>query len=235
MKWLLIPRSACHANSSRSASSRGGRSGRSARDRRGRPRRGGTSVSRASARRRRPRSRCPRACRSAGGRRAAPWRDGAHVRLGDRVVAAEDDREHARVDDLADRALDRIVRARRVGRDDGRVAVVDDPQLAERVDLRLEVRAGRAARSADRARREAGARTVGDEVVRRRADDRDVEARQLGGSRGVRGRPEREQPRVVRLVAERLPPLERVDRAQKSFCSFIAAPMSPLILSLPLM
>ena len=30
-------------------------------------------------------------------------------------------------------------------------------------------------------------------------------------------------------------PLEWVDRAQKSFWSFIAAPMSPLILSLPLM
>ncbi len=151
------------------------------------------------------------------------------------MVAAENNGEHARVDDLADRLLDRRVRAVRVGGDDRRVAVVDDPELAEGVDLRLEVRAGRTARRADRARCEAGARTVGDEVVGRRPDDRDVEARQLVGVLCVRGCSEREQPRVVRLVAERLPPLERVDRAQKSFWSFIAAPMSPLILSLPLM
>jgi hypothetical protein len=133
------------------------------------------------------------------------------------VIAAENDWEHARVDDLADRPLDGIVRARGIGGDDRRVAEVDDPKLAEGVDLRFEVRAGRAARRADRARCEAGARTVGDQVVGRRPDDRDVEARQLACVLCVRGRSEREQPRVVRLVAERLPPLEGVDRAQKSF------------------
>jgi hypothetical protein len=34
---------------------------------------------------------------------------GAHVRLRDRVVAAEDDRDRARLDDLPDHALDRCV------------------------------------------------------------------------------------------------------------------------------
>src|SRR3954463_10430491 len=41
---------------------------------------------------------------------------------------------------LTDRRLDRGVRAHRVGRDDGRVAEVDHPQLGEGVDLDLEVR-----------------------------------------------------------------------------------------------
>ena len=104
------------------------------------------------------------------------FRAGADVGLGDRVVAAEHDRDQAGVEHLADGRLDCGVRARRVGRQDGRVAVVDDPQLRERVDLRLEVRARRAARGADRARAEARPGPVGDEVVGRRADDRDVEA-----------------------------------------------------------
>ena len=165
----------------------------------------------------------------------APCGDRAHVRLGDRVVAAEDDRDRARVDDLPDHALDRRMRGGCVGRDDGRVAVIDDPQDVERVDLRLEMRPRRAARRTDRARREAGAGSVRDEVVGRRPDDRHVDAREVTRVLRVRRRPERQQPGVVRLVAERLPPLEWVDWAQKSFCSFIAAPMSPLILSLPLM
>ena len=67
----------------------------------------------------------------------------------------------------------------RVRRQHRRVAVVDHPQHGHRVDLRLEVRAGRAARRADRARAEAGTRPVGDEVVGRRADDRDVDAVEL--------------------------------------------------------
>jgi hypothetical protein len=150
------------------------------------------------------------------------------------VIAAEDDGQHPRVDDLADELLDRLVRPRRIGRNNRRIAVVDDPQLAERVDLRLEMRPRRAARRADRTRREARARPVRDELVGRGAEDRDVERSELGCVLRVRRAPERQEPGVVRLVAERLPPLERIDRAQKSFWSFIAAPMSPLILSLPL-
>jgi len=151
------------------------------------------------------------------------------------VVSTEHDREHAGVDDLGDDTLDRAVRGLGIRGDDGCIAVVDDPERPERVDLRLEMRAGRAARGADRPRREPRARPVGGEVVGGRADDRDVERRELGPVLRVGRAAEREQARVVRLVAERLPPLERVDRAQKSFWSFIAAPMSPLILSLPLM
>src|SRR5215212_6663480 len=52
---------------------------------------------------------------------------------------------------------------------------------------------GRRARPADRPRREARARAVGDEVVHRRADDRDVEPLELGGILGVGRAGEREQ------------------------------------------
>ena len=64
------------------------------------------------------------------------------------------------------------------------------------------MRARRAARGADRARAEAGAGPVGDEVVGRRADDRDVDAGELGRVLRVRQRREGQQPRVVGLVAE---------------------------------
>ena len=59
------------------------------------------------------------------------------------------------------------MRPHRVGRNHGGVAEVDDAELGERVDARLEVRPGRAARGADRARPEARPRPVGDEVVGR--------------------------------------------------------------------
>ena len=75
----------------------------------------------------------------------------------------------------------------------------------------LEVRAGRAARGADRARREARAGAVGDEVVHRRADDRDVEALELGRILGVGHAGERQQARVVGLLAVLRPALLRID------------------------
>ena len=99
----------------------------------------------------------------------------AHVRFRDRVVAAEDDRDQARVDDLADEGLDCVVRSRSVGGEDGRIAEVDDAECGERIHLRLEMRSRGTTRGADRARAEACAGPVGDEIVHRRADDRDVE------------------------------------------------------------
>ncbi len=90
-----------------------------------------------------------------------------------------DHRQSTCVDDLADDSLDRGLRRARIGRYDRRVAVVDDAQRGERVDACFEVRAGRARGAPDRARREARAGPVGDEVVGRRADDRDVDAREL--------------------------------------------------------
>jgi hypothetical protein len=143
--------------------------------------------------------------------------DCANVRLGDRVVSAEHDGQNSGVDDLADEPLDRLVRSLRIGGNDRSVAVVDDAQLPERVDLRLEMRTRRAARRADRAGREARPRPVRDEIVGRSANDRDVERRELRCVLRIRSASERQEPGVVRLVAERLPPLEGVDRAQKSF------------------
>ena len=119
--------------------------------------------------------------------------------------------QHAGGEHLPDGRLDRGVRDVRVGGDHRRVAEVDDAQLRERVDLRLEVRAGRAAGAADRARRQARARAVGDEVVHRRADDRDVEARELRRVLRVDGAAERQQPEVVGLLAVLRPALLRVD------------------------
>ena len=127
------------------------------------------------------------------------------------MVAAEHDRDGSGADDLGDRLLDRLPGPGRVGRDHGRVAEVHHPELTGRVDPGLEVRARRAARGADRARAEAGAGTVGDEIVGRCADDRHVDAPKLGGVLRVRERRERQQPRVVRLVAETPPPFERID------------------------
>src|SRR5205085_4248479 len=97
--------------------------------------------------------------------RAVPPGTGANVGLGDRVVAAENDRDRSRGDDLADRALDRLVRSGGVSGEDRRVAVVDHPQLGHRVDVRLEVRPRRATRGPNRAWAEAGPRPIGDEVV----------------------------------------------------------------------
>ncbi len=92
------------------------------------------------------------------------------------------------------------VRAGGVGGDHGRVAVVDDAQHLAPAHLRLEVRAGRAARRADRTRAEPGPGAVRDEIVRRSADDRRVDPGQVGRILGVGQRREGEQARVVRLV-----------------------------------
>ena len=67
------------------------------------------------------------------------------------------------------------MRARRVRGQHGRVTEVDDAELCKRIDLRLELAARRTAGRANGAWAESGAGTVGDEVVHRRADDRDVE------------------------------------------------------------
>jgi hypothetical protein len=106
---------------------------------------------------------------------------GARVCLGDRVVATEDHGERARGQDLPHGFLDGGVGAGGVGRNDRGVAEVENPELGERVDPNLEVRTGRAARRADRARREAGARPIGDELIRRRAHYHDVRAPEVGG------------------------------------------------------
>ena len=145
--------------------------------------------------------------------RAMSCGDGAHVRLRDRVVAAEDDRKRTGPDDLPDRVLDLRVRRDRICRDDRRISEVDDTQLLERVDLRLEVRPGRAARRPDRPRPEARPGAVGDEVVGGRAHDGDVDARELGRILRVRHPRVRQEPRVVGLVgeAELAPAVERVD------------------------
>ena len=107
--------------------------------------------------------------------------DRADVRLGDRVVAAEHDRQQRRRRTTwPTSSLDRRVRARRVGGQHGRVAEVDDPQLLEGVDLRLEVRPGRAARRrGSRAARSGrpGGRRRGRRSARRRSRRRSRPAR----------------------------------------------------------
>ena len=60
---------------------------------------------------------------------------GGHVRMRQRVVAAEDDRDDARREDLVDALLDRGVAAGEVGGHALRVPVVDDRDRGERVVL----------------------------------------------------------------------------------------------------
>ena len=93
----------------------------------------------------------------------------------------------------------------------GGVAEVDDAQHREGIDAGLQVRAGRAARGADRARAEARADAVGDQVVGRRADDRHVDAGQFGGVLRVGHAGEGEKPGEVGLLTEFAPALERID------------------------
>ena len=114
---------------------------------------------------------------------------GAHRRLGDRVVAAEHDRHDAGREHLRRRSP-RSRRASAPGRrgSPARRRSRRTRSSANASTFDLEMRAGRAARAADRARREPRARAVGHEVVHRRADDRDVEARELRRVLGVAAR-----------------------------------------------
>ena len=64
--------------------------------------------------------------------------DGGRRRPGDRVVAAEDDRDRAGLGDLEDLAVDHRVAALEPGRHDVRVAGVDHGQHLERLDVELE-------------------------------------------------------------------------------------------------
>jgi hypothetical protein len=137
----------------------------------------------------------------------------SHVRLGDRVVAAEDHGKHARRRDIGDGLLDGLVGSDRVGRKHGRVAEIHDAQRFQRVDAGLEVRARREAGGANRARPVARTRPVGNEVVRRRPDDRDVEAGKLGRIHRVRLPAVGEEACEVGLLAVATPALEGVDHA----------------------
>ena len=112
--------------------------------------------------------------------RAVVRGDRAHVRFGNRMVASQNDGDRASGDGLSDRALDLRVCPLRIGRDDCGVAEVDDPELCEGVDLRFEMRPGRTAGCPDRARAETRSGPIGDEVVRRRADHRNVDTGELG-------------------------------------------------------
>src|SRR6476469_3627395 len=111
--------------------------------------------------------------------------DGRRGGPGDRVVAAEDDRDRAGLGDFADLAVDHRVAALDPGRHDVRVTGVDDGQDVVRIDVELERmdRARGVLGLPDGTRPEAGARPVADGVVERGTDDRyiDTEAPDLRG------------------------------------------------------
>src|SRR5215207_11499991 len=85
---------------------------------------------------------------------------GAHVRLGDGVVPAEDDRYRTSREHLTHHLLYRRVGADGVSGNYRRVPEINHSQLGERVDLGLELRSGGAARGPDRTRRESRPGTV---------------------------------------------------------------------------
>jgi hypothetical protein len=152
---------------------------------------------------------------------------GPDVRFRDRMVASEHDRQSARRQHLPNRPFDRGVRESRVPRDDGCVAEVDDAESDKRVDPDLHTGTGREACAPDSPRAEAGPGSVGDEVVHRRADHRDVEACQLGGLLRVGHTGEREQARVVRLLAVLQPALLRVDHDDSRSYEVGSPPWTP--------
>ena len=142
-------------------------------------------------------------------------RAGPHVRSGDRVVTADDHGQRPGAQDLADRLQDRGVGSLGLRGNDRRITEVDDSQSGECVDSRLEVRPRRAARGTDRPRSEARPRPIGDELVHRRADDRDVDPGQLGRVERHRYASERQRPRVVGLLAVLAPALQRVEHRNR--------------------
>ena len=142
-------------------------------------------------------------------------RVGADDRIGDRVVAADDDGERARLQDLPDVARDVVERPSHVRVDDVRVAAVHDPAVdalvievaavsPDVVEAALPVdgaSAGELERQlADLARREARARLPGRALVARRAEDGDVGVQgvQIGARRAPQ---ERHGPGVGKIPA----------------------------------
>ena len=117
--------------------------------------------------------------RAAGARRP-------QVRQRARVVAADQDRDHARLDDRRHGRLDRGEAALGVARDDRDVAVVDAGQHVEGLHVEVGVvRPEHDARGSDGVRPEAAADAVGDASVERHADDRDVDLLESSGRRAA--------------------------------------------------
>ena len=105
----------------------------------------------------------------------------ADVGLGDRVVAAEHDRDRAGRDDLRRRSP----RSPRASAPDRPGTTGASPKSTTRSSAKASTLASRCGPGGQLAARiargaEAGARAVGDEVVGRRADDRHVDALELG-------------------------------------------------------
>ena len=122
------------------------------------------------------------------------------------VVAADQQRDDTRLDDRADRLLDRLVAPRDVAGHDRDVAVVDARQDIEGLHVEVGVvRPEHHARRADRVRAEAPANAIGHAGVERHADDRQVDIleRPDVGQPGEGGRPgePRALERILREVA----------------------------------
>ena len=97
------------------------------------------------------------------------------VRQRDRVVAAEQERDHAGLGERPDVVLDRLVAALGEARDDRDVAAVDAGQMLERLDVERRVVGAQEQRGrADGVRPEPPADPEGDAGVERDPDDRDV-------------------------------------------------------------
>ncbi len=136
---------------------------------------------------------------------------GADVRFGDRVIAAEDDRDRACREHLAHRLLDRRMRPGCVAWKHGGVAEVDDAQDGKGVKAGLQMRAGLDAGAPNRAWPESCPWMIRDEVVHRRAENRRVNVRELRWVFGVGQSREGEQAGVVGLLSDRRPARHGID------------------------
>jgi hypothetical protein len=114
----------------------------------------------------------------ADGSRVADLGDRRGRRPGDGMIAAEDDRDGAGLGHLPDLAIDHRVATLDPGRDDIRVAGIDDGEDVIGLDVELERvdRARGVLGLANRARPETCARPMRDGVVERGPDDRHVNA-----------------------------------------------------------
>ena len=176
-------------------------------------RRAGASACRASAAGRRPRWRCRYARRSgrARRRRGGPRRRGCRARRSSDRRRARSGSRRRRCTSPTSRSI-AACEAAGVGGDHRRHRRSRSTRSARTASMpAARWTPGRAAGGADRPRGEAGAGPVGDEIVGRRADDRDVGADEVRRILGVGLPGEAEQAGEVGLLAVARPARERID------------------------
>ena len=104
-------------------------------------------------------------------------------RMGDRMVAADRQRQHAGLDDLVDALFDVVMAEfQPVAALEGDVADIGDAQILNRCATENVIVGSDPLDGAQGARPEARARTIGDAEIHRHADDGDLQIAEIGSS-----------------------------------------------------